>query len=328
MADPTASADAPVTTRRRARGNAVQGGRSQLDKQKRRWAFIFIAPGLILFGLFVIYPVASTVWSSFFSIRPMGAATEQIFVGFDWFEFALFKDKTFQNAVKNTLMWATWSVFVDIGLGFLLAYVIHTRIRGWKFFRTAWFVPILLSPVLIGLVWRAMLRYDGGVVNGILSSVGLDGLIHNWLGEPSAIVWLFIITTWATVGFYMVLILAALEDMPPELIDAAEVDGANRRQQIRHVILPLLRPVIVSLTILTFVFKMRIFDLVWVTTQGGPYGSTETVVTWIVRRAFYWQGAFDLGYPAAMSTIWLVVMAIGIYVIRRIMRGGRDVEQY
>ncbi len=158
--------------------------------------------------------------------------------------------------------------------------------------------------------------------------IGLEDLTRNWLGEPSAIVWLFLITTWMTVGFYMVLILAALEDMPQELIDAAEVDGANRWQQIRHVILPLLRPVIVSLTILTFVFKMRIFDLVWVTTQGGPYGSTETVVTWIVRRAFYWQGAFDLGYPAAMSAIWLIVMAVGIFVIRRIMRGGQDAEQY
>ena len=328
MADSTATTNAPVTAASPGRGGTAPKGHSDLDKQKRLWAFIFIAPGMVLFALFVIYPVASTIWSSFFSIRPMGAETQQIFVGFDWYEFALFKDKTFQNAVKNTLMWATWSVIVDIGLGFTLAYIIHTRIRAWKFFRTAWFVPLLLSPVLVGLVWRAMLRYDGGAVNSILTGIGLEDLTRNWLGEPSAIVWLFLITTWMTVGFYMVLILAALEDMPQELLDSAEVDGANRWQQIRHIILPLLRPVIVSLTILTFVFKMRIFDLVWVTTQGGPYGSTETVVTWIVRRAFYWQGAFDLGYPAAMSAIWLVVMAVGIFVIRRIMRGGQDSEQY
>lgn len=291
--------------------------------RSRRDLLLLLAPGSLLFVLFVVYPIAATVYEAFFSVRPGG---QQTWVGLEWFRQALFGDPVFLRAMVNTVMWATWSVFVDIGLAFFLALALRSRIKGWRFFRTAWFVPILLSPVLVGLVWRSMLTYQGGLLNGILDGIGLRALEQDWLGGPLALFWLFNMATWSTVGLYMVLMLAALEDFPQDLIDAARVDGANWWQEVRYVFLPLLRPVIVTLVILTFIYKMRVFDLVWVTTQGGPYNLTQTVVTWVMQRAFYFQGAFDFGYPAAMSAIWLLVMALGVALIRWL--GGHEEYEY
>ncbi len=312
---------APGSTRGRNSARGPRGASRQF-----RSALIFIVPGLILFATFVVYPIVATVSTSFYSVRPAGGSVDRVFVGLDWFQRALFEDVTFRRAMRNSAVWATWSVFVDIPLAFSLAMVLRRRVPGWRFYRTAWFVPMLLSPVLVGLLWRSILRLNGGLLNGVLAAVGLDGWARDWLGEPTALLWLFFMTTWSTVGFYMVLILAALEDFPEDLLDAAKVDGASRWHETRHIIIPLLRPVLVTLTIITFVFKMRVFDLVWVTTQGGPYGLTETVITWVVKRAFYFQGAFDLGYPAAMSTIWLVAIAAGIWILRRLLSPKDSVE--
>jgi multiple sugar transport system permease protein/raffinose/stachyose/melibiose transport system permease protein len=228
----------------------------------------------------------------------------------------------------NSTLWASWSVLVDIPLAFLLAWCLRTRVPGWRFYRTAWFAPMLLSPVLIGLLWRYILRYEGGLLNGLLRLVGLGALASDWLGNPWALLWLFLAITWHTVGYYMVLTLTALEEIPQDLLDAAVVDGASRRQQIWHVVLPMLRPLLATLIIITFTAKMRVFDLVWVTTRGGPYGKTETVITWVVQRAFYYvSGHFDMGYPSAMAVIWLVVMALGILILSRIFR-TREIIQY
>lgn len=307
---------APGSAPRNSRRRPVRPRRLASQRQFSL-ALSFIAPGLILFFLFVAYPFVSTLYTSFFSVRPRGAVTEWSWVGLQWFHQALTEDTIFQRAMVNTSLWALWSVVIDIPLAFGLAYALRSRVRGWQFFRTAWFVPILLSPVMVGLMWRAILRLDGGAVNAILAAIGYGDLARNWLGRPSALIWLFVMTTWQTVGFYMVLILAALEDFSEELIDAARIDGATRRQQVLHVIVPVLKPVLGTITILNFVYKMRVFDLVWVTTQGGPFGRTETVVTWVIQRAFYYQGPFNLGYPAAMSTIWLVAMAMGVWVLNR-----------
>jgi multiple sugar transport system permease protein/raffinose/stachyose/melibiose transport system permease protein len=285
-------------------------------------AMCFMLPGLLAFVLFVAYPLVATLVTSFFSIRPRGAVVQWNWVGLDWFREALFEDRTFRRAMLNTGLWALWSVVVDIPLAFGLAYALRSRVKGWQVFRTAWFIPILLSPVLTGLLWRSILRLDGGMLNAFLELLHLGQLRTDWLGRPTALVWLFIMTSWQTVGFYMILILAALEDFSEELLDAARIDGTNRFQQVVYIILPVLRPVLVTITILAFIYKMRVFDLVWVTTQGGPFGRTETVVTWVVQRAFYYQGAFNLGYPAAMSTIWLIAMALGVWGLKRLLGGN------
>jgi len=297
-------------------------------RRERLTATSFLIPGLLLFGLFVVFPLTDTVYQSFFSIVPAGAGAERRFVGFALYREALTEDAVFWGAMLNSTLWASWSVLVDIPLAFLLAWCLRTRVPGWRFYRTAWFAPMLLSPVLIGLLWRYILRYEGGLLNGLLRLVGLGALATDWLGNPWALLWLFLATTWHTVGYYMVLTLTALEEIPQDYLDAAVVDGASRRQQIWHIVLPILRPLLATLIIITFTAKMRVFDLVWVTTRGGPYGKTETVITWVVQRAFYYvSGQFDMGYPSAMAIIWLVIMALGILILSRIFR-TRDLIQY
>jgi ABC-type sugar transport system permease subunit len=296
-------------------------------RRERLTATGFLLPGLLLFGLFVVYPLTDTIYQSFFSIVPAGAGAERRFVGLGHYTEALTEDKVFWGAMVNSSLWALWSVAVDIPLAFLLAWSLRIRVPGWRFYRTAWFAPMLLSPVLIGLLWRYILRYEGGLLNGTLRLVGLGGWASDWLGSPWALFWLFLATTWHTVGYYMVLTLTALEEIPQDLLDAAVVDGASRRQQIWHVVLPVLRPLLATLIIITFTAKMRVFDLVWVTTRGGPYGKTETVITWVVQRGFYYVGQFDMGYPSAMAVIWLMVMALGIFLLSRVLR-SKDLIEY
>lgn len=301
-------------------------GLSTAARRERMVAAAFLAPGILLFCLFVLFPLVTTFYQSLFSITPTGAGTESRFVGLHLYEEALLEDKVFRGAVRNSVLWALWSVVVDISLAFGLAWALRNRVPGWRFYRTAWFAPMLLSPVLIGLLWRYILRFDGGLVNEILKSVGMGALTRDWLSTPNALIWLFMMTTWHTVGYYMVLILTALEEMPQDLMDAALVDGANTWQQTWHVVLPILRPVLATLIIITFTAKMRVFDMVWVTTRGGPYGRTETVITWVVQRAFYYVGQFDLGYPSAMAVIWLLAMALGIVILYRLFRTKELVE--
>jgi multiple sugar transport system permease protein/raffinose/stachyose/melibiose transport system permease protein len=193
-----------------------------------------------------------------------------------------------------------------------------------RFFRVAWFTPILVSGVIIGLVFRWIFNYDWGLLNSGLRAIGLDELALNWLGRrdtPLAVV--IFVHFWATFGFTFVLQLAGLTAVPGELTEAAEIDGASRLQVIRYVLLPLLRPTIVTALILSFIGKMNAFNVVWVLTNGGPLHFSETVATYVQKRAFGWT-SLDLGYPSAIAVAWFGAVVIGIGLIARRLRGRVD----
>jgi multiple sugar transport system permease protein/raffinose/stachyose/melibiose transport system permease protein len=268
---------------------------------------LFLAPTLVLYLAFIIYPVVRTIYNSF-NVLHMERGMAQEFVGLRHYTELLTTDKTFQLAVQHSLVWAFVSPVLEISLAFLLALTLYSGVPLGRFFRMAWFSPMLLSYVVVGIVWRWIYNYDWGIANALLRSMGLNALATNWLGNLTTVLpALILVSTWMFTGFNMVVLLAALHSIPPELIEAARIDGAGGLRVVVRIILPLLRDTVASLAILCFIGKMKIFDLVWVMTKGGPMWGSETVATYVIKRAFHWN-TLDLGYPSAVAVLWFVVI--------------------
>ena len=289
--------------------------------QRRPWAAtaLFIGPALIYFALFILYPLGSTFYYAFQTIAPSGGKLTTTFVGLKNFQ-ALLTDPIFFQAVRNSLTWGVVGPALELVTATILAFVVYYKVPFYRFYRVAWFTPILVSGVIIGLVFRWIFNYDWGLVNTFLRAVGLDALALNWLGrrETPLMVVIFV-HFWATFGFTFVLLLAGLSAIPQEMLEAAHIDGAARPQAIWYVMLPLLRPTIVTALILSFIGKMNAFNVVWALTNGGPLHFSETVATYVQKRAFGWT-TLDLGYPSAIAVAWFGVTVVGIGLISRWLR--------
>jgi ABC-type sugar transport system permease subunit len=169
-------------------------------------------------------------------------------------------------------------------------------------------------------VFRWVFNFDWGILNVTLRAVGLDEFALNWLGRRDTPIWIVIfVHFWATFGFSFVLMLAGLSAIPNELIEAAYIDGASKLQAIWGVILPLLKPTVITVLILSFMGKMHAFHVVWVLTNGGPLHFSETVASYVQKRAFGWS-SLDLGYPSAIAVAWFGVTVIGVGLISRWLR--------
>lgn len=287
---------------------------------------MFLAPALILYLAFIAYPVIRTAYNSFHVLH-MARGMEQEYVGFQHYAELLSDDATFHIAARHSLIWGLVSPFLEIPLGLLLAFVLFGRPPMDRFFRVAWFSPILLSYVVVGIIWRWVYNYEWGLANVVLRNVGLAALETNWLGNVDiALPSLILVSTWMFTGFNMVVLLAALHSIPGELLDAALVDGASRVRLVWSIIIPLLRRTIANLLILCFIGKMKIFGLVWVMTKGGPMWATETVATYVIKRAFHWR-TLDLGYPSAMAVLWFIVIFVLSLVWTRLLQ-RRDALEF
>lgn len=275
---------------------------------------------MVFFAVFTVYPLMSSFYYAFHTIGLAGGKLVATYVGLDNFK-ALLKDPIFFTAVRNSLIWGVVGPGIEMTTAAALAFMVYYRVPLYRFYRVAWFTPILVSGVIIGIVFRWIFNYDWGLVNVALRAIGLGQLALNWLGRadtPLAVV--ILVHFWATFGFTFVLLLAGLSAVPHELEEAAQIDGASRWQVVRHVLLPLLRPTIVTALILSFIGKMNAFNVVWVLTNGGPIHFSETVATYVQKRAFNWT-SLDLGYPSAIAVVWFGVVVIGIGLISRRLRG-------
>lgn len=291
--------------------------------QAQTWTLAgFLLPALIVYAGLTAYPVARTVWNSFHIVLPR--RTE--FIGLENYRLLFFHDEFFGSAVGNTLTWALVSPFAEVAIALLLALALYAKVPGARFFRIAWFTPVLMSYVVVGILWMWIFNYDWGAVNALLRLVGLGGLARPWLGDPqAALPSLIFVTTWMWTGFNMVVLLTALHSLPSEVLEAAELDNCGWWAKLWFVIIPLVRPTILNLLVLSFIGKMKIFDLVWITTRGGPMWSTETVSTYVYKRAFEWS-SFDLGYPSTIATVWFVIVMAGVLLLTWSLRSREKLE--
>jgi len=275
------------------------------DDAPWRTVMLFLTPALAVYALFTAYPVFRTLWNSFHTIKP---GNIESFVGWDNYTRLFTSDPVFYTAVTNTLIWAFVAPFLDVIVGFVLALALYAGVRGTRFFRVAWFTPVLISYVVVAIMWMWIYNYDWGAVNVLLRAVGLPSWTRAWLGTPDTALPALIIThSWKWAGFNMVVCLAALHALPKEVLEASDLDNCGWWAKVAHVIVPMIKPTLLNLVILSFIGKMKIFDLVWIMTRGGPLWSTETVSTYVYKRAFEWN-TFDLGYPSAVAVVWFVVV--------------------
>ena len=296
--------------------------RSAPDRQPWGAILAFLLPAFTVYTALTAYPVLRTFWNSFHKVLPRN----EEYLGLANYA-TLAQDDIFWRAVGNTFTWACISPLAEVGIGLLLALALYARIPGMRFFRIAWFTPVLMSYVVVGIVWVWMYNYDWGAANALLRFLRLENFVTAWIGDPRvALPSLIFITTWMWAGFNMVVLLAALHSLPSEVIEAAELDNCGWGAKLWHIIIPLIKPTLLNLLVLSFIGKMKIFDLVWITTKGGPLWSTETVSTYVYKRAFEWT-SFDLGYPSTIAAVWFFFVLAAVLLLTWLFR-QRDRLEY
>ena len=286
---------------------------------------IFLTPVMLFYFVFTLYPLLQSFYNAFHSIQPVGPGEiRYTYVGLENF-YDLFDDRIFKLAVRNSLIWGVVGPTIEFITASILAFLIYFKVPLHRFYRTAWFTPMLVSGVIVGLVFRWIFNNDWGLINVGLRAIGLDFLALNWLGRRDTALWIVIfVHYWSTFGYNFILFLAGLSAIPDELVEAARIDGATTPQIALKVLVPLMRPIYLTALILSFMGKMRAFNVVWVLTGGGPLYASETVATYVQKRAFGWN-TLDLGYPSAMAVTWFGVVLIGVFLINRWLRTR---EQY
>lgn len=284
---------------------------------------LFLTPALLVYAALTAYPVLRTFYNSFFII---GDVASSEFVGLAHFAEVM-RDATFHATVRNTAIWSMVGPILDVGTGLLLALCIYAGMPFARFLRVAWFTPVLLSYVVVGIMWVWIYNYDWGAVNVALRAMGLGNWAQAWLGDPKyALAAVMVTHAWKWAGFNMVVCLAALHSLPSEVLEAADLDNCSWWDKLVHVIVPMLRPTLLNLYVLAFIGKMKVFDLVWIMTEGGPVWSTETVSTYVYKRAFNWN-TFDLGYPSAIAVVWFLVV-IGFVIFFNLVFRQKDRLEY
>ncbi|MCX5516479.1 carbohydrate ABC transporter permease [Kaistia algarum] len=275
---------------------------------------LFVLPALAIYCLFVVYPLATSLWGSFFEWKGLRMRG---FVGLDNFA-RLFVDPSWpklSGAFAHNVFWFAGIMVLQNGLGLVFAYLLFLRGRGTAFLQSAFFFPAVLSPVIVGALWRLLLTPDG-VVEALLHKLGLlDGRL-TILGDSTWALWVLIaVDAWNWMGLPVLIFTAGLRQIQPEVFEAARLDGAGAGRVLWSIALPQLIPSISSLTTLTFINTFNQFDLVYVMqgVQGNPNFSTDTLVTYFYRLAFGAEGAVgitDIGLALALGTLLFLLLTI------------------
>lgn len=277
--------------------------------KKNRISFAFAAPAFIIYTGLLIIPI---IMAFYFSMFKWNGFNEMEFIGIKNY-MDVFRDARLGNAVQNTLIIAVVVILIVNALGLGLAMLVNKATKKSNFFRMIFFIPFVLSTVAISFVWKSILSYNG-VFNGLLESLGQSELIGNWLGEKGpAIVCIIIVEIWRTLGYHMMLYLAALQTVPGELYEACTVDGGNRWNKFTNVTLPLIVPGMSVSILMSIINELRMYDVVKIMTDGGPGYDTETIVYNIVSQGF---SNSMVGYSSAISVVLFVAIgAISIFVV-------------
>ncbi|NMW60679.1 sugar ABC transporter permease [Mobiluncus mulieris] len=275
---------------------------SASGKEQVITAYAMLIPSLVILGIFVFYPIVAAAYMSLTSWD--GFNPEMPFVGLDNY-LNLAKNPEFWNSLTVTVIYAAGVSVLSVLTGLVFAILLDAPIRGRGIYRTIYFLPVVTSSVAVAIVWKYMLD-DSGLVNNWLGHLGITGpdwLQNRWI----ALAALTLLTVWKNLGFNIVLYLTALQGLPRSVFEAAEIDGANKLQQIRFMTVPLLRPMTFFVVVQALINSFQAFDLVYVFTEGGPRGGTDVLGMMMYRQAFR-LGNF--GYGTAISLVTLVLVLV------------------
>ncbi|HZG56186.1 sugar ABC transporter permease [Paenibacillus sp.] len=279
---------------------------------------LFVLPATLIFTVFVYVPFLSSVYYSFTewdSIRPPK------FIG--WANYAyLIEDSKMVQAFRNTLAMAAFGILVQNPLALLLAVLLNRSFRTRAFLRTAFYTPVIVSLVVTSVVWGNILQYDGAF-NYVLTQLGLERIVQDWLGTIHTVFpTIILLTQWQALGYCAIIYLAGLQSIPAELYEASTIDGATGFRQFRYITFPLLMPVVTVVIFLTIVGGLKLFELPYVMTNGGP-GTASYTITLAIYNSVFKYGTY--GYSMAAGIVLMLFIMIVTFVQIQITR-RREVE--
>jgi raffinose/stachyose/melibiose transport system permease protein len=267
--------------------------------QLRFLPWVFLAPALVIYSVVVVYPMLFSAYLSFF--RWDGVAPKKIFVGFQNYVTLLTHNEVFWIALKNNAIWLIAALLVPTSIGLSLALLLNSRFRGSHIFRSIFYFPAVLSLAVVGLIWTWIYHPDLGLANQLLDALGLKFLKRNWLSDPQIAIYPVILAaTWNAVGLPMLLFLAGLQTIPPELHEAAKVEGANQLQRFWHVTFPLLRETTLIVLAITSINALKAYDIIYAMTNGGPANRTQLLSTWMYFLTYNYN---EVGLGTAIAVV-------------------------
>jgi alpha-1,4-digalacturonate transport system permease protein len=265
--------------------------------------YLFLAPNLIIFGIFVLFPA---LYNFALSLYSGSSLSDLKYVGLQNFDQLFNHEDLFWRAAGNTLTFVVGDVVTTVLLSLGIALLLNRKVKFRAFFRSAFFYPVLLSPVVVALIWRWILQSQYGVLNAALAEFGLHKI--PWLLNSNwAMFWTIAINIWASVGFYALMLMAGLQSIPSVLYEAASIDGASSVEQFWNITLPMLMPTMLVVFMLSIIRAFQSFDLIYVMTGGGPGTATLLLVQYIFRAAF---DSHEFGLAAAASLVLAVILLI------------------
>jgi len=281
--------------------------------------FIFIGPTVLVLLLLVIFPMFYSLGISFTEWNLIRGGSWQ-FVGLRNYYYAVFKDPYFRTSFKVTILYVCAVVTMELFIGLGVALLLNRPLKKVGIYRTALVIPSTMTPVVVGIIWRLLYNPELGTLNYFLSLFGLKPL--NWLGDPSVALFSVIIAdVWEWTPFMALILLAGLQALPQDPLEAAIVDGASPTQVFRYVVFPLLQPTLVVALLLRLMDSFKTFDLIFVLTKGGPGMSTEVLSYYTYRYGFKF---FHIGQASAMSYILVVMVIIISQIFVNYLRAGEE----
>ena len=293
--------------------NKIQTSK-KINSAESRFGFLLLLPGLAVFCFIILYPFVNSIRMSF--------TDQTIFspkVNFIWFDnfIRIFSDPNFPNVIKNTLIFVVFGASLPFVIGFIWALVLNQKFRGSELMRGVTLVCWIIPSTSIGFLWMWIFHGHYGVLNAVLTSLGIIENNITWLGQISTAMPVVIIAkTWQSLPWFMSFLLAGLQSIPHETIESSRIDGAGNLRVFWHIVLPEMKYIITLVLTLSVIGSLQHFDLLWVMTQGGPARATTTLSVEVYSKAFM---SFKLGLAASVGTIWVVLLAvIGFIYLRRV----------
>jgi len=276
--------------------------RSGARRAEVRTGLLMVSPAILGAIVFVIYPLMMLVWYSLQEWRPLAGGP--VFTGLDNY-VRLVNDPSLRESLTATAIFSVGLVTLNIALALVLAVLLNQKMRGTTVFRTIFFSPVVVSLVAWTLVWTFLLQNNGGI-NGFLSVIGIDGV--NWLREPGwAMASVIVVQVFKGVGLNMILLLAALQEVPEELVEAGRLDGAGRIRIFRSITLPLISPTLLLVSIVTIIGSLQVFAQIRVMTDGGPANSTNVLANYLYQTAFEVK---EFGYGSAVGVVLFALVLL------------------
>ena len=293
---------------------------SRTKKRIDLYTLFFIAPAFILFTLFIIVPTLSSVYYSFTSWD--GVSPTIKFVGLANFK-EIFTSARFGNALKNTMILTVFITVLENIFALGLALVVDHVRWGKNFFRSAFYVPVLISGIVSGFIWKIMYNYNFGTFNAVLKGLGLQDLRQDWLGNTAIVLFMVgIVLIWKGVGYYMIIYLASLQSVSQDLIEAAQIDGASPWQRFRAITIPMISGAFTINFTLSLINGLKVFDQINVMTDGGPGFTTETLVYLLYKVGFN-EGRQGFGTAVGLMLLFIIII---LNTIQQKFLRGREVQ--